>query len=1064
MKSLLQTLYQRLGLKQRAADRRAPAHLAALVASADDAIVSKDLNGIITSWNPGAEAMFGYTAAQALGQSITLIIPAERLNEEVEILRRLRRGEAIRHFETERVRSDGRRVPISLAVSPMRDASGRIIGASKIARDITERRRAEGALREAVQRLEALYRLADGVGRAKDLTAVCEAAVEAVIAIGATRASLLLFDDAGVMRFRAWRNLSSEYRAAVEGHSPWSRDSSDPQPIVVDDVTTEPALASLRDVIAAEGIRSLAFVPLVNHGQLLGKFTVYYDTPHAFSAEELRLAAGIAQHVAFGLARVVAEASVEDLLRREQLARREAEAARVEADERRTIAEELARLAKVMTETLDVAEVGARVVEAALSLFRARGSGLRLAAPDGSLVGIAFAGTMKAFTPGHTVTGGPLTVSGLAMLRGETVSSEDCFADSRLQMAPDIREGMRVMGDATVLAAPLRTGTRVFGALSIADRLGRSFSSADAVTLQAFADQAALALENARLYEEARRRQREAEVVAELAQRMNASLDLHTTLDRLVEGARELCAGDIARIVVRNPATGRMVLRHQVGSRWTGYGDDTVVEPGCGSGGIVLHTRKPFRTDDYARDSRISDHYMKARDIDGTITQIVVPIPGDTEIAGLLYVDRRTSRAFTDADEAVLLRLADHAATAIRNSQLFAAERAARAEADAANRGKDQFLAVLSHELRTPLNAILGWARLLTAGHLDEAQRVHASAVIERNAWLQAQLVGDLLDLSRIAAGKMEIDREPVDLALVVREAVEALAADVEAKHLALVTALDDRAGEVLGEARRLQQIVSNLLSNAIKFTPEGGRIEVRLARHETSARLTVADTGQGIDPAVLSRIFDPFEQGDRSTTRRHQGLGLGLAIVKQLVELHGGAIRAESAGHDRGATFTVDLPVLAVRLDRRSGPDFMPAPRAPSAVLSGTRVLIVDDQPDARDLLGLALTGHGADVRVAASARAALEILAAEDIDVLVSDISMPDVDGYALVQRARELHRDGRPPIYALAVTAYTGRDVRDRALAVGFDAHATKPLTPELFVALLRGRRRPPHTTPA
>jgi len=479
-----------------------------------------------------------------------------------------------------------------------------------------------------------------------------------------------------------------------------------------------------------------------------------------------------------------------------------------------------------------------------------------------------------------------------------------------------------------------------------------------------------------------------------------------------------------------------------------------VIEADRGSGGNVLASGKAFRTEDYARDPRITDHYREAAETDGTLAQIVVPIPGEAGIAGLLYVDRRTHRPFTDADEAVLLRLADHASTAIRNGQLFAAERAARAEADAANQAKDQFLAVLSHELRTPLNAILGWARLMRAGNLSEAERAHASDVIERNALLQAQLVADLLDVSRIAAGKMDIERGPVDLVLVVREALETVMAEARAKKLAVTTDLDAAAGEVLGEARRLQQVVSNLLLNAIKFTPEGGRIELRLGRHETSARLTVRDTGIGIERALLSRIFEPFEQGDGTTTRRHQGLGLGLAIVRQLVALHGGTISARSGGTGQGATFTVDLPVLAVRAGSdRFRPDaehYVAAASTPG--LQGLRVLIVDDQRDALELLAAVLADHGVVVHLAGSATEALEMLATCEIDVLISDISMPDTDGYALIQRVRARPAGAVEPIRAIAVTAYTGRDVRDRALAAGFDAHATKPLDPEHLVHLL------------
>lgn len=261
------------------------------------------------------------------------------------------------------------------------------------------------------QRLELLYHLADRVARATDAASVCEAAIASIMAAGANRASVLLLDETGVMRFRAWRNLSERYRVAVDGHSPWSRDSQTPAAIVIEDVQSDTTLGALRDVVLAEGIGALAFVPLVGHVGLLGKFMVYYDASHVFSEEERRLAGTIAQHVAFGLARVRADAAIEDLLVREQSARREADAARVESEERRVVAEELARLARAMNETLDVTSVAERIVESALALFRARASGLRLAAPDGSLVGIAFGGAMKALFPiGHAIAGGPVSV------------------------------------------------------------------------------------------------------------------------------------------------------------------------------------------------------------------------------------------------------------------------------------------------------------------------------------------------------------------------------------------------------------------------------------------------------------------------------------------------------------------------------------------------------------------------------------------------------------------------------------------------------------------------------
>ena len=671
--------------------------LAAIVDSSDDVIVSKTLDGRITSWNRAAERLFGWSADEAIGRSITLIVPDDRRAEEEDLLARLRRGERVDHFETVRITKDRRLVEVSITVSPVRDGAGRVVGASTIARDITPRREVERVLAMTVQQLDVLYRLADAVARARQIPEVCEAAVEAIMATGASRASVLTFDEAGVMHFRAWRHLSDGYRAAVDGHSPWAQDAPAPAPILVEDVLADPSLAELRDVVTAEGLRALAFVPLVHQGRLLGKFMLYYDAVHAFSPPEIRLAETIAQHVAFGLARIEATAAIQALLAREQAARR---------------------------------------------------------------------------------------------------------------------------------------------------------------------------------------------------------------------------------------------------------------------------------------------------------------------------------------------------------------------EADAANRGKDEFLAVLSHELRTPLNAILGWARMLRGDALSDAQRTNAIEVIERNAELQAELIGDLIDISRIAAGKMEIEREPVDLVLVAREAVEGLSADITAKQLRLALELDDRAGEVLGDGRRLRQAISNLLSNAIKFTPAGGRLGLRLARHDASARLTVTDTGEGIDPAILTRIFAPFEQGDRSTTRKHHGLGLGLAIVRQLVELHGGTVRADSAGRGQGATFTIDLPVLPVRIRPHAGrADAAHDLARPATALKGCRILVVDDQADARDLLAFVLARSGADVQVAPSGAEALQALAADPFDVLVSDIAMPDMDGNRLIE---EVRRTIGPALHAVAVTAHMGPTVRARALRAGFDACVTKPLEADELIGLLERLR--------
>jgi signal transduction histidine kinase len=737
------------------------------------------------------------------------------------------------------------------------------------------------------------------------------------------------------------------------------------------------------------------------------------------------------------------EAERASLLGREQ-------SARAEAEERRRVAEELAGTARSFTETLNVADVGARVVEVVIGSFDARASGLRLLASDGSLVGVAFAGGMRqAFSSSHALAGGNGSVSGLAVAAGAATWTDNVFTDPRLSLADDVRRGMTAAGDAAVLAVPLRVKGQIIGALSVADRAGRRFTAVEVGMLQAFADQAAVAVENARLYEEAMRQRRESEVVAALAAEINRSLDLDHVLQQVAEATTALCHGDVTHIALSEPGSDAPRLRLAVGAR-IDADPDLRLGPGKGIGGRVLATGQPLRTPDAREDPRIHPDHRRLIEAEGIRSGMVVPVLGEGRVEGLIYVSRRTVAPFSEHDETVCRRLADHAAIAIRNSRLFAAERAARAEAHAANRAKDHFLATLSHELRTPLNAVMGWLRMLRNPRLDEAQKAHAVDVIERNARLQAQLINDLLDVSRIIAGKLEMERYPLDLVPVVQDAVEGIRGDVEAKALTLTVSLDPATGEVLGEPMRLQQVVANLLSNAVKFTPAEGRIEVRLVRAGVNARLTVADSGEGIEPQMLSHVFEPFQQADSTTTRAHQGLGLGLAIVRQLVEAHGGRARAESAGPSRGATFVVELPIIALREPRAgAGPASREGPGG-AVRLDGLCVLVVDDHGDARELLGMVLRERGAEVLLAAGVAEALEVLAGSAVDVLVSDLAMPGADGYALIEAVRATQGAAMP---ALALTAYAGREVRERALAAGFTAHATKPVNPEDLVELIR-----------
>ena len=379
-----------------------------------------------------------------------------------------------------------------------------------------------------------------------------------------------------------------------------------------------------------------------------------------------------------------------------------------------------------------------------------------------------------------------------------------------------------------------------------------------------------------------------------------------------------------------------------------------------------------------------------------------------------------------------------------------------RRELRDANQAKDRFLAVVSHELRTPLTAMLGWVRLLTTGMLDDATSARALPVIERNTKLLAQLIDDLLDVSRIVAGKLRLETGPVDLVAVIESAIEAVQGLADAKSIGLKAVLDPSAGLLIGDPGRLQQVVWNLLANAIKFTPSRGRIDLRLERAGAHARLTVRDTGRGISAELLPHIFDRFRQDDG--TRRHGGLGLGLAIVRHIVELHDGTVWAESEGEGRGAILVVELPLRSEDVRAASAPTaaYRRLESAPSRVinLTGRRILVVDDEADARDLLAEILGQAGADVTAVDSADEALQTLRRWRPDVLLSDIGMPGDDGYVLIRKVRALGAAEGGLVRALALTAYARSEDRTLALEAGFHAHIAKPVDPLELTALIAG----------
>ena len=383
------------------------------------------------------------------------------------------------------------------------------------------------------------------------------------------------------------------------------------------------------------------------------------------------------------------------------------------------------------------------------------------------------------------------------------------------------------------------------------------------------------------------------------------------------------------------------------------------------------------------------------------------------------------------------------------------AERAARDEAERVGRLKDEFLATVSHELRTPLNAVVGWATLLRRLEPGSADHSRGLETIERNARVQGQIIADLLDMSRIISGKVQLDVQSTDLNDVINAALDAVKLSIEAKKLRLRVTLDGRAGRLRGDPGRLQQVFWNLLTNAVKFTPSGGRIDIVMERVNSHVEVSIDDSGIGIKPEFLAFVFDRFRQADSSTTRRHGGLGLGLSIVKHLVELHGGSVRVKSAGEGQGATFVVALPISVLRTEdsgRIERPAFSDVDISTIELprLEGARALVVDDQADARILICRLIEEHGGRCTQAESSTQALTILAQEDVNILISDIGMPDFDGYELIRRIRAMHSSVIRNLPAIALTAYARADDRQRALLAGFQMHVSKPVEPRELIA--------------
>jgi PAS domain S-box-containing protein len=826
--------------------------LAALIESADDAIISKTLEGIITSWNHGAERIFGYTADEIIGKSVTVLIPEGHLDEEPAILARLRAGQRIEHYETVRIRKDRKLIDISLTVSPIRGPNGEIVGASKIARDITEQRQSRRALDEASARLK--------------------------LALDAAR----LGD--------------------------WSWDA-------------ETDLITLSETAAR-----IFGVPPGAHSRTQMRQLVHED--YRDRARQT-LDEAVAQHKDF--------------------------------------------------------EVEYRVKRADDSEVWVSAKARAIYAENGSVTGM------------------------LGFVQDISVRKTN-------------EETLREQAEA------LRT-------------------------------------------------------LNEVEKRISADLDLHNTVQAVINAATGLIGARFGSffynllnedgesyLLVALSGIPREVFAHFAMPR-----NIDLFSSAFRSEGVV-------RIDDVKREPRYgknSPYYgMPAEQLPVTSYLSVPVISHSGDVLGGLFFGHPQPGKFSERDEITVSGLASQAAIAMDNARLYEAAKKARAEAERtaaenerlfrqaeeSSRLKEEFLATISHELRTPLSAILGWARMLRLGQLSKEDVTKALDTIERNARAQAQLVDDLLDVSRIITGKLRMDVRPADPNSFIDAAVEAVRPAADAKGVRVQKVIDTGPISIPGDPVRLQQVVWNLLSNAIKFTPRGGRVQIRSERVNSHLEIIVSDTGQGIEPDFLPHVFDRFRQADQKTSRHHGGMGLGLSIVRHLVELHGGTVEANSEGEGKGATFTVVLPITPIyQVDATGGRvhpgarDLLP-PDDSTDRLDGLRILVVDDEPDTRELLKQGLEYCGATVRVAGSADDAIDALKASVPDILISDIGMPGRDGYDLIRQVRRLASAQGGKVAAIALTAYTRVEDRLQALRAGYDMHVQKPveLTELVAVAASVARR--------
>ncbi|HEV2880111.1 MAG TPA: PAS domain S-box protein [Pyrinomonadaceae bacterium] len=630
---------------------------------------------------------------------------------------------------------------------------------------------------------------------------------------------------------------------------------------------------------------------------------------------------------------------------------------------------------------------------------------------------------------------------------------------------------MRQIGFRSVMLVPIKMREQVLGIITFVNtETSRHHTTEDLAHAQDLARRAALAVENARLYRAERQTREAAERTSDRLARLQAvSTALSQALTpqqvgtAIIEQGISSLNAHAGTVVLLDEASAQLEIVTTVGfkpevvERWKRFALESPVPLAD-----AVREKLPVLVESFDAPDERYPMLGRMASVTGSHALVALPLTVKGRTIGAMGLSFPHAQSFGEDDRAFMLALAQQCAQALERARLYEIEQRLRAEAETANRLKDEFLATVSHELRTPLTAIVGWSSMLRTGDFDQPTTARAIETIERNALAQTQIIEDLLDVSRIITGKVTLDPRPVELNGIIDAALDSVRPAAATKGITLKseTAAGVGLAVVLGDPARLQQVMWNLLANAVKFTPAGGEVAVRLSRAGSHVRIAVADTGQGISRDFLPYVFDRFRQADGTITRSHGGLGLGLSIVRHLVEIHGGTVTAESAGEGRGATFNIELPVAdgdrgAVESQQLSASlAEVAAAVSPVSQLTDLRVLIVDDEPDARLLLKTIMEQSGAKVRAAASASEALVALREFRPDILVSDIGMPQEDGYALLRQVRALDAEEGGRIPAVALTAYAQEDDRMRALLAGFQVHVAKPINPQEFVAVIVG----------